>query len=158
MSFKSDYMWTWCNRPTPLAAQNVINIWLKQLKPLQLRGRLNTKYTILDYSTGRMCCVVRWPSELSPNLHPWVLLFEVKYFDYSILESPGRQDNCVPVRMPMQMYRCSRLEAKELRTRPAEDSKPPRITVALQERWFPRKPPTGAGNTVCVNCSYFTDW
>lgn len=70
----------------------------------------------------------------------------------------GRSGACVPVRMPRQMYRCSRLEAKELSIRPAEDSRPPRTTVALQERWFPSKPPTGAGNTDCVDYSYFSNW
>lgn len=48
------------------------------------------------------------------------------------------------------MYSCCRLEAQELRMRPAEDRTPPRMMMTLQESQFPRKPPRGAANTVSV--------
>lgn len=56
-----------------------------------------------------------------------------------------------PATMPMHMCRCSRREAKELRMRPVEDSRPPMITVTLQVKRFPRKLLRGAGNTVRVH-------
>lgn len=56
----------------------------------------------------------------------------------------------LPVRTPVQMYSCCRLEAQELRMRPAEDRTPPRMMMTLQESQFPRKPPRGAANTVSV--------
>lgn len=58
----------------------------------------------------------------------------------------------------MQMYSCSRLEAKELRIRPAEDRRPPRTMVTLQEIQFPRKPPRGAANSLCGPFCKITDW
>lgn len=51
-----------------------------------------------------------------------------------------------PVRTPRVRYRYSRLVAKELRTRPMEDRKPPRITAMRHERRFPMKLPRGAVN------------
>lgn len=115
-----------------------------------------------------MCCMFligQVTSWFFSVLHPWVLLFrnralEVTQFVYSIRvpRYNGRWGACVPVTMPRKMYRCSRLEAKELRTRPAEDSRPPRITTALQERRFPSKPPRGAANTVCVDTYFTEEW
>lgn len=77
-----------------------------------------------------------------------------KWHIFIIREHLGR---ILPVRTPMQMYSCSRLEVKELRIRPAEDRRPPRMMATLQEIQFPRKPPRGAANSLCRPFRKITD-